>query len=277
MIVWLKLATLPFFMWGINLLSRMAITLIERRHLSLKVMIKQDIFLARKHAERMKQKAHKIMREAEVFELGSEVILRSTSGFSTGDISNPKVGSSNECRGTVYAMASPTLGVVWRNGMKNTYHPKDLMLYSSFVETDDFKQGEAKLIAARNIGDIVFIRPGTGVAAPDHPVIGSEFESDLKVMTVVASEFGNYIQYKCYNPVSHSFVTLTPNVVVNPAERLAYKGALFFTAKESLSGLYEKGDKFHKLGEYLYRFDEAVIIKVTPEVEVLFNKVKPNE
>lgn len=102
----------------------------------------------------------------------------------------------------------------------------------------------------------------------DYPSIGSEFETDVKVIDVDISEFGSVITYRCYTP-NEGYVQFREDNLTTAAERLKYihKDFKEATVKIDAEPFFKKNETVKIFDGWVHSMDEEVIVKLNNELE----------
>lgn len=176
---------------------------------------------------------------------------------------NPIIGNIYECDGKIVGFdeIEDTCLVDWSNGASSTYKNKELVLVNEFLEhfkpyvdADGFKEN-----------DIVYIKYSINkTPAPEWPMITTPHEIDCKVLRVINTP----LQFKrIYELVSGAGyrVKATEDHVISPTQRdAALVGeAGVYVATDDGAPLYNKGDKFRKIGDYIISDDNSVSISIS--------------
>jgi len=224
-----------------------------------------------------------LTNKVETYKVGDTVVLLDIRGRYPESPTNPTAGGIYECEGRIVSIgyipsnkeeaANVPLNVVWSNGHSNQYRLLDIEHLDSFLNKPSNKKARLPLTPFKP-GDIVYIRPGVHDPSKDWPVVGSDYETDLKVIEVTTSKFNSICKYNLFNPVSQTYLQARHDSLVTPQDKMKYKTQLFFKATKDIPGLITKDAVFFQLGDFLYNEGETVILKSTPEIMTMFIKTK---
>ena len=194
-----------------------------------------------------------------------------------GAFDNPTIGHGSEESADVRSIDPETVLVtVQIQGKALVYqcYASDLMLLSSYLKSPAHLENIEKNKNQFNVGDIVYLSPNYGVRPSyEAPCIGSNYETDLKIVDKRVSKFGSVVSYGCYVPqvgvVSFNHINL-----VSPKERfkMKYKESRRYSLNHEVEGIAKKGTEFTSLNGYLYDSStQSISLKINNDVMKSFN------
>lgn len=280
--IWLLKWIIPLYVWlAISFLSLMAIIRMRMSQSFLNQLQK----LVNYFVEFLLQNQYKTTpKKVKIFKQGDVVVLLDIRGKYPDSTHNPSIGSIHECEGVVVnivqiptraeEMAMVPVDVRWANGFTNQYRVCDIEHLDIFLNSVSAKRAAEADVVLFKPGDIVYIRPGTHDANKEWPVIGSDYETDLKVIEVTTSKFKSILKYRLFNPSTQTYLYARHKELVTPQEKLKYRTSLFYKSNISIPGILNTDDLFFQLGDHFYNEAETVILKVTPKISKIFTKTK---
>lgn len=191
----------------------------------------------------------------------------------------PYVGTRDETTGTITnILPDGFIEAVFPKFPNNTFSfpSVEVMLFEEFKKTSQYKLNFKNDKYIFNKGDVVYLyqKLNTNRPGPEWPVVGSPFETDMKVLSSDISEFRSRIMYTCYVPEwgasNYSGQTL---ISANERFKLKYKNPQDYILAHDIYGVINKGSEFMSLGEYMVdKKTQTISIFITPEVLNSFTK-----
>jgi hypothetical protein len=141
-----------------------------------------------------------------------------------------------------------------------------LLAYADYLT---FRETNPKLTdyAPFKDGDVVYLAPQPGkTASQSTPYVGSEFETDMKVINVTKSKFGSAIRYTVYIP-KYGYRELRPTeklITREERSKYLYKDYKNVTANIDMKPFFSKDEKLKIFDGWVYNESETTIVKLTP-------------
>lgn len=230
---------------------------------------------------KMAKKKSEVTKEVSTFAVGSVVVLKDSRGAYPNSPQHPRFGSMEECEGVITHMGNDDdplmviVAVAWSNKFESEYRIRDLELMDVMLNLPSVSHRFEHTPALLEVGAIVYLRnTGSAEASREWPTLGSDYETDLKVINVMVSKFRSICRYNLFNPVSQQYFKANCEEIVTAEDRMKYKATLHYTSNVTIPGIVVEGDRFYQLGEYLYNQTESVILKMSPVIAGMFTKIK---
>lgn len=158
--------------------------------------------------------------------------------------------------------------VQWASGLQ-TDEILDKLL--AVVDLNNYLETSGKDFSLKplyHIDQVLFVLPDARMRnSPMYPAVGSSYETDVKVIDIITSRFGNHVLYNTYIP-NAGYVTFKQENLITAKEKDRLKHEDF---KEYFFGIdsppfLKKGEKVKAYDGYIYNFDESVVLKITEDL-----------
>jgi hypothetical protein len=144
----------------------------------------------------------------------------------------------------------------------------------SFEDYSEYLKEKGKPLQAEPLfkpDQVVYVKPSPR-HRPSHeyPSVGSQYETDVKILKSECSTFGNHIKYQTYIPKS-GYNEFQEEDLILASDRLKY---LYKDFKEAIMSIdaqpFFKKEEIVKIFDgYVYNKDETVVVKLNNELEKL--------
>jgi hypothetical protein len=161
--------------------------------------------------------------------------------------------------------------IIWGNGQvrPTTEYMTDLLA------EDDFKGcGYVIPQPKLRVDQVMYVRPGVRTPSEEYPAVGSTYETDVKIIEVLSSQFGASILYRVYSP-QYGYLKLHQDHLITPSERLnyLYKDFKQFSMEEDCSPFFKKGEIVYLFDGFISNKKESVMVKMNDDLQKLLKTI----
>lgn len=191
-----------------------------------------------------------------------------------------RLGSGREAYGSILEDLGTLLMVEFINIQFGTHHrfqiPKDNCIYRPIFEQHLSSYDGPKPDAKFAVDNIVYLKPNAARPAnQQRPALGSKYESDLKIISVIPTAFKFSYSYLVYAPNAGEVIFYEEDLV-SPADKIKYTYADYSEAVviNDMSPFFAIGDKVIMYNNLLHNQDHSVIV---PFNAIIANNILKNE
>ncbi len=119
---------------------------------------------------------------------------------------------------------------------------------------------------------VLYLKPSpTRHPSGEYPSVGSNYESDVKVIAVNVSFFGNHVTYQIYIP-HYGSINVEEDVLITAEERFKYLHSDFkeATVSKDLLPFFVLGERVRVFEGFVYTMDQSrATVKLTPDLQAI--------
>jgi hypothetical protein len=148
---------------------------------------------------------------------------------------------------------------------------EDVVAYEDYLDYLKEKGKPTQPVPLYQADQVLYVKPSPrNRACHEYPAIGSQYETDVKVLSSDASTFGNHIYYQVYIPKA-GYSQIKEDDLIPANGRLKYLYKDFKEAVMSINAepFFKKEEVVKIFDGYVYNQDETVVVKLNNELEKL--------